>query len=49
MPNSRKEGNGYHGYVAPVAWIAVLLCGYWVLSEWNSLPAMINSAIATMG
>ena len=25
MPNTRKDGNGNHGYVAPVAWIAVLV------------------------
>jgi hypothetical protein len=48
MPNSRKDGNGNHGYAAPVAWIFLLLCGYWVISEWNSLPALINSAIATI-
>ena len=48
MPNSRKDGNGNHGYVAPVAWIVVLLCGYWIISEWKALPTLINSAIATM-
>lgn len=48
MPNSRKDGNGNHGFAAPVAWIFLLLCGYWVISEWNSLPALINSAIATI-
>ena len=48
MPNSRKDGNGNHGYVAPVAWILLLLCGYWVISDWNSLPTLINSAIGTV-
>jgi hypothetical protein len=48
MPNMRKDGNGNHGYAAPVAWIVLLLCGYWVISEWNSLPALISSAIATI-
>jgi hypothetical protein len=48
MPNTRKDGNGNHGYVAPVAMIVLLLCGYWVISEWNSLPALISSAIATI-
>jgi hypothetical protein len=48
MPNSRKDGNGNHGYAAPVAGILALLCGYWVISDWNSLPTMINSAIATI-
>ena len=48
MPNTRKDGDGHHGYVAPVAGIAILLLGYWVISEWNSLPALLNSAIATI-
>jgi hypothetical protein len=48
MPNSRKDGNGNHGYAAPVAWILALLCGYWVISDWNSLPTLINSAIGTI-
>ena len=48
MPNSRKDGNGNHGFAAPVAWIVVLLCGYWVISEWKSLPGLISSAIATI-
>ncbi len=48
MPNSRKDSNGNHGYAAPVAWIVLLLCSYWVISEWHSLPALINSAIATI-
>jgi len=48
MPNTRKDGNGNHGYVAPVAAIVLLLCSYWVISEWDSLPALISSAIATI-
>ena len=48
MPNTRKDGSGNHGYAAPVVWIVLLLCGYWVISEWNSLPALISSAIATI-
>jgi len=48
MPNSRKDSDGNHGYAAPVVWIVLLLCGYWVISEWHSLPALINSAIATI-
>jgi hypothetical protein len=48
MPTTRKDGNGNHGYAAPVAWIVLLLCGYWVISEWHSLPTLIGSAIATI-
>jgi hypothetical protein len=48
MPNTRKDGNGNHGYAAPVVGIFLLLCGYWVISEWHSLPTLIGSAIATI-
>jgi hypothetical protein len=48
MPNTRKEGNGNHGYAGPVAGIVVLLLGYWVISEWHSLPALMSSALATI-
>ena len=46
MPNTRKDGNGNHGYVGPVAGIAILMIGYWLITEWKSVPAMIGSAIA---
>ena len=48
MPNSRKDSNGNRGYAAPIAWIVLLLCSYWVIFEWHSLPALISSAIATI-
>jgi hypothetical protein len=48
MPDIRKDGNGNHGYAVPVALIVVLLCGYWLISEWNSLPGLIGAAIATI-
>jgi len=48
MPGSRKDSNGTHGYAAPLAWIVVLLFGYWLIIEWNSLPALISSALATI-
>lgn len=48
MPDTRKIGNGNHGYAAPVAGIVLLLVGYWLITEWNSLPALIGTAIATI-
>jgi len=48
MADFKKDGNGSHGYKAPVALIALLLTGYWVISEWDSLPSLISSAIATI-
>lgn len=48
MPDVRKAGQGTHGYGVPVALIAVLIFGYWIISEWNALPRLISSAIATL-
>lgn len=48
MANTRKDSNGNHGYAAPVAWIVLLLFAYWVISEWNSLPALLGSLVATI-
>ena len=48
MPMTRKDGNGIHGYVAPVAWIVVLLFSYWVISEWNTLSSLVTSTIASI-
>jgi hypothetical protein len=48
MPQTRKDGNGNHGYIAPVAGIVVLLLGYWLISEWNSLPALMNAALSSI-
>ena len=48
MPMTRREGNGTHGYAAPVATILALMGGYWLITEWNSLPGLIGSVIATI-
>lgn len=48
MPNTRRDGNGTHGYAAPVAAIVVLMAGYWLITEWNTLPGLIGSAMATI-
>ena len=48
MPQTRKDGNGNHGYIAPVAGIVVLLLGYWLISEWNSLPTLMNAALSSI-
>ena len=46
MPNTRKDGAGNHGYAAPVIGIFILLVGYWLISEWKSLPGLIGQALA---
>jgi hypothetical protein len=48
MAITRKDGGGNHGYVAPVAWIVILLCGYWLISEWKSLPGLVSAVFAAI-
>lgn len=48
MPGVRRDGNSNHGYLGPVIWIVLLLCVYWVISEWDTLPTLVSSAIATI-
>ena len=33
-----------HAFVVPLAWIAALLGFYWLLAEWQALPALISAA-----
>jgi hypothetical protein len=33
-----------HAFLIPLAWIAALLASYWLLSEWQALPALISGA-----
>lgn len=48
MPNVRRDSNSNHGFIGPVIWIVLLLCVYWVILEWNTLPGLVSSAIATI-
>ena len=48
MTGTKRDGNADHGFLAPVAMIVVLLTGYWLISEWHTLPSMISSALATI-
>jgi hypothetical protein len=31
-----------------VAWILVLIAGYWVVAEWQSLPALASSLLTVV-
>jgi hypothetical protein len=45
---------GHSGYDARraiygvVAWILVLLAGYWLLTDWRSLPALASALIRSL-
>ena len=45
MPGTKKYSDGTHGYVAPIALIMVLLAGYWLISEWKSIPVLLGAVI----
>lgn len=48
MPITRRDSNGNHGYAVPVALIVVLMSGYWVISEWRTLPGLIEMALTAI-
>lgn len=35
-------------FLVPVAWIVALLASYWLLVDWQSVPALVSAAIAAM-
>jgi len=45
MQTSRKEMRGGRAYTLPLFGIVVLLTCYWLLAEWQELPAIIWSIL----
>jgi putative flippase GtrA len=48
MQTSRKEMRGGRGFTVPLFGIAVLLGCYWLLVEWQHLPAFISSVLSAV-
>jgi hypothetical protein len=48
MPMSRKEARGGKAFAFPLIGIIFLLACYWLLADWQNMPMMINSALASM-
>ena len=48
MPRSRKEARGGKAFAAPLFGVVLLLAFYWLLTDWQNLPAMLNSAITAV-
>ena len=50
VPTGKKFGDSVHGtrraFYGVVAWIIVLLVAYWLLAEWQTLPALAASLLA---
>jgi hypothetical protein len=47
MQTSRKELRGGRVYTLPLFGIVVLLGCYWLLADWQQVPAFISSALNT--
>lgn len=48
MPVTRKEAHGGKAFAFPLLGIVLLLACYWVLAEWQEVPAMISGALSTV-
>jgi hypothetical protein len=48
MPVSRREVRGGRAFAVPVFGIVVLLAFYWILTDWQEMPRLIDSAISTI-
>jgi hypothetical protein len=48
MPISRKETRGGRAFAFPLFGIMILLGSYWVLADWQDMPTMISSALASV-
>ena len=52
MPTGKRLG--YSGYdsrraiFGVVAWIMILLAGYWLVADWQSLPALASALITSV-
>ncbi len=39
---------GRRAFFVPVAWIVALLASYWLLVDWQSVPALFSAAVAAI-
>ena len=49
MGGRRREAYSARAFFVSVAWIAMLLFCYWVLTAWPAIPRLITSAFAAIG
>jgi hypothetical protein len=55
MSSSRFDGSegprrsgSKHPYSGPVAWITILLAGWFIITEWQVVPYLIKTAMAAL-
>jgi len=50
MTERKQNGSlgspGKRAFFVPVAWIVALLASYWVIVDWQAVPAMFSQALA---
>ncbi len=46
--NGSRRSGPHHEYYAPVAWIAILLGCWLLISEWQILPSLISHTMAAL-
>jgi len=48
MALSRKHMRGGRGFAAPLFGIIFLVACYWILAEWQELPAVIGATLSVV-
>ena len=48
MGLSRNQRRGGKGFAAPLFGIIFLMACYWILAEWQELPAMIGATLSVV-
>jgi len=48
MPLSRRETRGGKAFAIPLFGVIFLLASYWLLADWQNVPAIISSALSAM-
>ncbi len=49
MSTSRKAEYSGRTFAVPMVLILALLVSYWLLTDWHTLPRLIDSALAAFG
>lgn len=46
--HASRSSLGLRTFLVPVAWIVALLASYLLLADWQTVPALVSSAIAAI-
>jgi hypothetical protein len=48
MPISRRQTRGGRAFATSLFGVVLLLVSYWLLADWQNVPAIISSALSAM-